>query len=82
MSLQQKNKLRSSKNVRFFLLCILVDRQMGWVEPPNPLPCVRPCCAVIITEDYFNYALPSVLVAVLMTIGYVLTTVISLVNYC
>ena len=37
MSLQKK-RIRSAKNVIFSLLCILVDRQMGGFEPPNPPP--------------------------------------------
>ena len=37
MSLQE-NMIRSAKNVIFSLLCILVDRPMGGLEPPNPSP--------------------------------------------
>ena len=36
MPLQKKNRLRSVKNEIFSLLCILVDRPMGGIEPPTP----------------------------------------------
>ena len=32
----QKNRLRSAKNEIFSLLCILVDRPMGGLNPQNP----------------------------------------------
>ena len=65
MSLQKKNRLRSTKKREIFFIVHFSRQTNGeGVEPPTP-HCVRPCYAVIITEDYFYYALPSVLVAVL-----------------
>ena len=53
MSLQ-KNRLRSAKNAIFFLLCILVDRPVGGLNPQPPL-CVHPWFGVTLPEIPFKW---------------------------
>ena len=51
----QKNRLRSAKNVIFFLLCILVDRPMGGGGLNPQPPCVRPWGYLLVFVEYrFN----------------------------
>ena len=40
----KKNRLRSAKNVRFSLLCILVDKRMRGLNPQPPLRTPLLCC--------------------------------------
>ena len=52
MPLQKKNRLRSAKNEIVSLLCILVDRPMGGIEPPTP-PLRTPLHTWLVVEKLY-----------------------------